>query len=87
MKATQFLGPTIALAGVAAAFGAALFADPHIGAWVLAGVLVLCALLRVVVPEPREWGLAVRSIPVDVGILLVGAVVLVFLAQTAPDLY
>lgn len=87
MKASQFIGPLIGLIGVVAAFVAGLLSDAHIAAWVLAAFLVLTALLRVVAPEPRKWGLAVRSIPVDVGILLTGAVVLVFLAQTAPDLY
>lgn len=87
MKTSQFLGPAIALVGVLAAFATGMLFDAHLAAWVLAAFLVACALLRVLVPAPRDWGLAVRSLPVDVGILLIGAVVLVFLAQTAPDLY
>ncbi len=87
MKPSQLLGPGVAFVGVAAATAVGLLADVHLAAWVLAAFLVVGALLRVVVPEPQNWGLKVRSLPVDVAILLVGAVVLVFLAQTAPDLY
>jgi len=87
MKPSQLLGPGVAFVGVAAATGVGLLADVHLAAWVLTAFLVVGALLRAIVHEPQNWGLKVRSLPVDVAILLVGAVVLVFLAQTAPDLY
>lgn len=87
MKTVQFLGPAVGFIAVVATFAAGIFADVHLAAWVLAGFLVVFTLLRVLVPEPRAWGLAVRSLPVDVAILLIGAVAIVFLAQTAPDLY
>lgn len=87
MKSSQYLGPTLALIAVAVAAAAGLAFDAHVAGWVFAVSAVALSVARVCVPEARERGLAVRSAPVDITVLLLSAAVLIFLAQTAPDLY
>lgn len=87
MKNPQYLGPAIALGGVVASFTVGVLFDVHVAAWVLAAVLVFYALLRILLPRAKEYGIAVRSLPTDLIVLLPGVAVLIFLAQTAPDLY
>lgn len=85
MSDTRNRGPILAAIGVLFTLIVGVVTDAHIAAWVLAGILLIFAALRVMFDDTR--GFAVRSRPVDITVLALSAGALIFLAQTAPDLY
>lgn len=85
MSDTRNRGPILAAIGVLFTLIVGVVTDAHIAAWVLVGILLVFAALRIVFDDSR--GFAVRSRPTDVTVLVLSAGALIFLAQTAPDLY
>jgi hypothetical protein len=72
------------VAGIAAAAAAGIVTDARFGAFVLAGVLTVCAVVRGARPEPGPPALGVRSRWIDVALLGALAVGLAVLAAVVP---
>lgn len=74
----------LVLAGVAVATAVALLVDARAGCLVLSAVLTVAGACRALLPGPGPVGITVRSRGLDVFFFLAPAVVLAFLALTAP---
>jgi biotin-(acetyl-CoA carboxylase) ligase len=70
--------------GVAAAIAVGLATDARVGSYALAALLVVCAVLRAVLPGRRPAGLAVRARWIDVAVLAGLAALLAVLATIVP---
>ncbi|MCB7136658.1 DUF3017 domain-containing protein [Cellulosimicrobium marinum] len=74
----------LVVAGVVLATVVTLLADARVGCLVLAAVLATAGVFRAVLPGPGPVGITVRSRGLDVFFFLAPAVVIAFLALTAP---
>ncbi|QGQ20898.1 DUF3017 domain-containing protein [Cellulomonas sp. JZ18] len=72
------------LGGVAASVGAAFLAGAAAGAYALAGLLVVFAVVRAVLPSPGPAAVTVRAKGLDLTVLLLAAAALATLASIAP---
>ena len=70
--------------GIVVATVVALVAGTRAGAFVLAGVVVVCAVVRAVLPSPGPVALAVRAKALDVAVLVLLGAGLAVLAQILP---
>ena len=70
--------------GIVVSVGAAFVTDAVVGTFALALLLVVAAVARGVGRAPGPTALAVRSKPLDVAVLLAGAVALAVLASVLP---
>jgi len=71
--------------GIVVATVVALAVGTRAGAFVLAAVALVCAVVRAVLPSPGPAALAVRAKSIDVAVLCVLGVGLAFLAQILPS--
>ncbi|MEN0130629.1 MAG: DUF3017 domain-containing protein, partial [Brevundimonas sp.] len=71
-------------AGVVVATVVALVVGTRAGAYTLAGVLAICAVVRAVLPHPGPIALTVRAKAIDLTVLCVLAVSIAVLAQLLP---
>lgn len=69
---------------IAVACLVAVVSGPDIGAFILAGLLLLCGAIRLVSPAPGPAGLTIRSRYLDVAMFWVSSALIGFLALTAP---
>lgn len=83
MRTPRLVGPWLLLAGgVAAAVAAVVFGQLRAGGYLLAGTLLVAALLRALLPARLVGAVAVRSRLFDVLLLLAAAAAAAVLART-----